>query len=100
MLINSQLHDLRYVRDPEAAWSRKQRGFCVNESPNANGKSIWMDAMTVLSVEHQRDSLDMLKFMLEGIGYEVMTVTNPKRLLPASKRGVGTEQNQRTLTMK
>lgn len=40
-----------------------------------------MDAMTLLCVENQPDSLDMLKFMLEGIGYEVMTATNAREAL-------------------
>ena len=40
-----------------------------------------MDAMTVLWVENDPDSLNTLTFMLEGIGYDVMAATSAAQAL-------------------
>jgi len=40
-----------------------------------------MDAMTVLCVENDPDSLDTLRFILEGIGYDVMAATRAGQAL-------------------
>jgi two-component system sensor histidine kinase ChiS len=48
-----------------------------------------MDAMTVLCVENDADSLNTLTFMLEGIGYDVMAATSAGQALDLlSKKNV------------
>jgi CheY-like chemotaxis protein len=39
-------------------------------------QEVPMNGMKILCVENQPENLDVLTFMLEGIGYEVMPATN------------------------